>query len=190
MVGEFAKKAKISPSVDQTERVAFSLPPPRPLKATASWRGGARRLPRSDARRAGAHRLERRLAATFSNTQSRAKRPDWMSARMRFISARVSPVTIRGPATYSPYSAVFEIAVFMRANPLWQAVDNQFHFVQAFETGNFRRIARLDRRVVTRASQLHQTAAEHHLLAEQIGSHSSRKVVSMMSARPLPIPLA
>ena len=35
--------------------------------------------------------------AWFSSTQSRAKRPDWMSSSTRFISALVSSVTIRGP---------------------------------------------------------------------------------------------
>src|ERR1700730_1204785 len=45
----------------------------------------------------------------FSSIQLRVKRPDWISARIFFISARVSAVITRGPGTYSPYSAVFEI---------------------------------------------------------------------------------
>src|SRR5215472_10755275 len=45
----------------------------------------------------------------FSSIQSLTKRPDWMSARISFISALVSAVTTRGPETYSPYSAVLEI---------------------------------------------------------------------------------
>src|SRR6202011_2547817 len=45
----------------------------------------------------------------FSSIQSRVKRPDWMSASTRFISALVSAVMMRGPETYSPYSAVLEI---------------------------------------------------------------------------------
>src|SRR3954453_17923934 len=45
----------------------------------------------------------------FSSIQSRVKRPDWMSDSTRFISARVSALMMRGPVTYSPYSAVFEI---------------------------------------------------------------------------------
>src|SRR5215470_1035812 len=44
----------------------------------------------------------------FSSIHSLANLPDWMSSRMRFISARVSSLTTRGPETYSPYSAVFE----------------------------------------------------------------------------------
>src|SRR5580704_10276688 len=44
----------------------------------------------------------------FSSIQSLVKRPDWMSARTFFISARVWSVMTRGPETYSPYSAVFD----------------------------------------------------------------------------------
>src|SRR6185437_7704684 len=47
--------------------------------------------------------------ALFSSTQSRAKRPDWMSSSTRFIAFLVSSVMMRGPVTYSPYSAVLEI---------------------------------------------------------------------------------
>src|SRR5215831_10105826 len=44
----------------------------------------------------------------FSSIQSFTNLPDWMSPRMRFISALVSGVTTRGPETYWPYSAVLE----------------------------------------------------------------------------------
>src|ERR1700730_15032505 len=44
----------------------------------------------------------------FSSIQSLVKRPDWISARTFFISARVWSVMTRGPETYSPYSAVFD----------------------------------------------------------------------------------
>src|SRR4029453_8033323 len=53
----------------------------------------------------------------FSSIQSRANLPPWMSARTRFISALVSAVTMRGPVTYSPYSAVLEIESFLLAMP-------------------------------------------------------------------------
>ncbi len=45
----------------------------------------------------------------FSSIQSRANLPDWMSSSTRFISALVSEVMMRGPVTYSPYSAVLEM---------------------------------------------------------------------------------
>jgi len=49
------------------------------------------------------------MRAALARIQSRANLPPWMSARTRFISALVSEVTMRGPVTYSPYSAVLEI---------------------------------------------------------------------------------
>ena len=42
----------------------------------------------------------------FSSIQSRVKRPIWMSSSTFFISFLVSAVMMRGPVTYSPYSAV------------------------------------------------------------------------------------
>src|SRR5215204_231442 len=45
----------------------------------------------------------------FSSIQSRVNLPDWMSVSTRFISDFVSAVMMRGPVTYSPYSAVLEI---------------------------------------------------------------------------------
>src|SRR5580693_3878749 len=53
----------------------------------------------------------------FSSIQSLVKRPDWMSAKTFFISARVWSVMTRGPETYSPYSAVFDTEWFILAMP-------------------------------------------------------------------------
>jgi hypothetical protein len=47
--------------------------------------------------------------ARFSAIHSLANSPDWISARIFFIAARVSSVMTRGPRVMSPYSAVFEI---------------------------------------------------------------------------------
>src|SRR5208282_1653590 len=44
----------------------------------------------------------------FSSIQSLTNLPDWISARIFFISARVASLITRGPETYSPYSAVLE----------------------------------------------------------------------------------
>src|SRR5436190_849053 len=52
--------------------------------------------------------LKEGCPALFSNTQSRAKRPCWMSARIAFMAFLASGPTTRGPETYSPYSAVLE----------------------------------------------------------------------------------
>jgi hypothetical protein len=45
----------------------------------------------------------------FASIQLRVKLPDRMSLSTRFISFLVSSVIMRGPLTYSPYSAVLEI---------------------------------------------------------------------------------
>src|SRR3954462_11936370 len=45
----------------------------------------------------------------FSSIQSRANLPGWVLWWTGLISALVSAVTMRGPVTYSPYSAVLEI---------------------------------------------------------------------------------
>ena len=47
--------------------------------------------------------------AAFSSTKLLAYSPVWMSRSTFFIVALVSSVTMRGPVTYSPYSALFEI---------------------------------------------------------------------------------
>ena len=47
--------------------------------------------------------------ASFSAIHSLANSPDWMSARIFLIAARVSSVITFGPRVMSPYSAVFEI---------------------------------------------------------------------------------
>ena len=51
----------------------------------------------------------------------------------------------------------------------WISLRQQFHLVQAFEIRHLRRIARLDQRVEGGADKLRLPAAQHHLLAEQIG---------------------
>ena len=44
-----------------------------------------------------------------------------------------------------------------------------FTFVEAFEIGHFGRVARLDQRLEARLDQVGEAAAQHRLLAEQIG---------------------
>ena len=48
-------------------------------------------------------------------------------------------------------------------------VDDQLELVQALEVGQLRVVARVDERLVARADQLGDAAAEHGLLAEQVG---------------------
>ena len=73
---------------------------PRSFAPTSSiwWLSFMRRMP-----------LKREPPALYSCIQSDVNLPVWMSCRTRFISALVSAVMMRGPETYSPHSAVFEI---------------------------------------------------------------------------------
>jgi hypothetical protein len=48
-------------------------------------------------------------------------------------------------------------------------VDDQLHLVHALEIGHFGRVTGLDQGLVAGLHQFHQAAAEHRLLAEQIG---------------------
>ena len=47
-------------------------------------------------------------------------------------------------------------------------VDDQLHFVEAFEIGHLRRVAGFDQRFVAGLDQLDEAAAEHGLFAEEI----------------------
>ena len=48
-------------------------------------------------------------------------------------------------------------------------IDDQLHFVEAFEIGHFRRVTRFDQRFEPSLDQVGQAAAKHGLLAEQVG---------------------
>ena len=48
-------------------------------------------------------------------------------------------------------------------------VDDQLHLVQALEIGHLGRVARLDQGLEAGLDELDEAAAEHHLLAEQVG---------------------
>ena len=56
-----------------------------------------------------AARGQRRAPAAFSRMKRLAYSPFWMSVRHWRMAARVSSVTIFGPVSYSPNSALFEI---------------------------------------------------------------------------------
>ena len=47
-------------------------------------------------------------------------------------------------------------------------VDDHLHLVVALEVGELRRIARINQRFEAGLHELHQTAAEHGLLAEEV----------------------
>src|SRR3546814_10462159 len=48
-------------------------------------------------------------------------------------------------------------------------IDDQLHFVEAFEIGHFGGVARLDQRLEPGGDEVGEAAAQHRLLAEQIG---------------------
>ena len=81
---------------------AFSRVPTTPYPEPASFPHPPKLSANSQVLRdEGVHVMElQKTRAAHSTTQSRSQQPDWMSSRMRFISALVSGVTTRGPLTY------------------------------------------------------------------------------------------
>jgi hypothetical protein len=69
----------------------------------------------------------------------------------------------------APLGGVGDRVVHVGDAALIDQVDDQLHFVQALEIGHLRRVAGFDQRLEAGADQLDQAAAEHDLLAEQIG---------------------
>ena len=89
---------------------------------------------------------------------------------MRFISALVSAVTIRGPAgVIAELGRVGDAVAHVVQPALVDQVDDQLHLVDALEVGHFGLIAGLDERLETGLHQRADAAAEHGLLAEKIG---------------------
>ena len=77
---------------------------------------------------------------------------------------------MRGPLTYSPYSAVLRDRIVHVGDAAFiDQVNDQLHLVQALEIGHFRRITRLDQCFKAHPDQFDQAAAQHGLFAEQIG---------------------
>src|SRR5690606_20704565 len=69
----------------------------------------------------------------------------------------------------APLSSVRDRVVHVGDAALVDEVDDELHFVQAFEVRHFRSVASLDQRLETSADELDQTAAQNDLLTEQIG---------------------
>ncbi len=108
--------------------------------------------------------------ALFSSTQSRANLPCWMSANTRFISALVSRGDdARAGDIFAILRGVGDGVVHVGDAAFIDQVDDQLHFVQAFEIGHFRGITGFDQGFEAAADQLDQAAAQHDLLAEQVG---------------------
>ena len=70
-------------------------------------------------------------------------------------------------------------------------VDDQLHLVQALVVGDLGRVAGLDERLEAQVDQLRDAAAEHGLLAEEVGlGLLGERSVSRIPARPEPMPTA
>ena len=77
---------------------------------------------------------------------------------------------MRGPLTYSPYSAVLrDRVVHVGDAALIDQVDDQLDLVQTLEIGHFGLVPGLDQRLEPHADQFDQAAAQHRLLAEEVG---------------------
>ena len=67
------------------------------------------------------------------------------------------------------FGGVADRVVHIGDAALVNEVDDQLHFVQALEIGHLGGVAGLDQRLEPPLDQLDEAAAEHHLLAEQVG---------------------
>ena len=69
-------------------------------------------------------------------------------------------------------------------------IDDQLHFVKTLEIRHFGRVSRFDQSFKARLNQGGQPAAQHHLLAEEIGLGFFRKLVSITPPRVPPLAAA
>jgi hypothetical protein len=77
---------------------------------------------------------------------------------------------MRGPGdVFAVLGGVGDRVVHVGDAALVDQVDDQLHLVQALEIGHFRGIAGFDQRLVAGLDELDEAAAEHHLLAEEVG---------------------
>ena len=112
---------------------------------------------------AGAGGLERRPGRPCSPAPSRARIcPVWMSSSTRFISALVSARDdARAGDVFAIFGGVGDRIIHVGDAAFIDQVDDQLHFVQAFEIGHLRRIAGFDQGFEAGADQLDQAAAQH-----------------------------
>ena len=108
--------------------------------------------------------------ALFSSTQSLANAPLWMSARIALHrGAGLVGDHARAARVVAVLGGVRDRVAHVGEPALVDQVDDQLDLVQALEIGHLGRVAGLDQGVVAGLDQGAQAAAQHHLLAEQIG---------------------
>src|SRR3546814_14535858 len=83
-----------------------------------------------------------------------------------FVIIRRPPSATRTDTLF-PYTTLFRSHVGDAA--LIHQIDDQLHLVQALEIGHLGGVAGLDQRLVAGGDQRGEAAAQHNLLAEQIG---------------------
>ena len=115
-------------------------------------------------------RLKFSWPARFSAIHSRAKSPDWIS---REDLAHVRARLVGDDALAARVVAVLGRVGDRVAHPgealLVHQVDDQLELVQALEVGHLGVVAGLDERLEAGLDELRGAAAEHGLLAEQVG---------------------
>ena len=95
--------------------------------------------------------------------------PDWISARIFFISARVCVVDdARAAGVVAILGGVGDGVAHVAQAALIDQVDDELQFVQALEVGDFGGVAGFDQGLEAGADQFADAAAEHGLLAEQV----------------------
>ena len=117
----------------------------------------------------GAARTRRR-PASFSAIQRAANEPSWMSARTSFIVARTWSSMIRGPRdVVAVLGGVADAEAHEVEAAAVHQVDDQLELVHRLEVGELGLVAGLDERLEGRLDERRHAAAEHRLLAEQVG---------------------
>ena len=93
-----------------------------------------------------------------------------MSPRIFFIAVRASgPIDALAARHVAVLGRVADRVAHVGDAALVDQVDDQLHLVQALEVRHLGRVAGLDQRLVAGADELGEAAAEHRLLAEEIG---------------------
>ena len=108
--------------------------------------------------------------ASASAIHSLANVPSWISSRIRRISARTSvSIDPRAARVVAVLGGVGDRVAHPRQAALVHQVDDQLQLVQALEVRDLRLVAGLDERLEPGLDQRRGAAAEHRLLAEEVG---------------------
>ena len=140
----------------------------RPSSSACAARG---RWPRSGAAAPFSRSaLNSGAPASWSSMNRWANAPFWMSARTAFMSSLTCAVDdARAGDVVAVLGGVGDRPALLGDAALVHEVDDELELVQALEVGDLGLVAGLDQRLEAGLDQLRGTAAEHRLLAEQVG---------------------